>query len=295
MYEIIQANDNSLKNVLERILPPKKKRISNANASVKVKKSVKGKTSGITTEQGFRNYLKYTDPMLQESDETTDTSKIAKDLSEILSAFKPHNVAPHILEPDKQVIEKVKKHLVKEPVENRDLANEIVALPISRQLFADKPEERQNRGIEKIQAIYKGKNVREQLKGQEKDKNTTLKTFGNSIIMQVPTSPMKKIRNELEDEKQIWRNEIRVQEQKKEKTKATLSRIGSIVRGHKARKETKPFIEVQAKRMKDNSYVQGSQVNRLENGKFDKRALGNNRTKKVSNDTSNFTSPVKKL
>lgn len=138
MNGVITANDNSLQNILERVAPHlKRKKIGNTRATAKVKKSVKGKTTGITSEQGFRNYLKYTDPMLQYSDETTDASKIANDLSQILSTFKP-NTAPHVLEPEKKVVEKAKKYLKKEPVSDKDIASEIATLPISRQLLADK-------------------------------------------------------------------------------------------------------------------------------------------------------------
>jgi hypothetical protein len=86
MNGVIQANDNALDNILQRLLP-KKTRLTSSQATAKVRKSVKGKTKSISQEQGFRNYLKYTDPMLQVSDETTDASKINNDLEQILSVF----------------------------------------------------------------------------------------------------------------------------------------------------------------------------------------------------------------
>ena len=90
MNGIIQTNNNSLVDIVNR-LTPKKKRLIATEATEKVKKSVKGSSKSITTEQGFRNYVKYTDPMLQFSDETTDVSKIASDLTEILSVFNKTN------------------------------------------------------------------------------------------------------------------------------------------------------------------------------------------------------------
>ena len=88
MNGIIQANSNSLEDLIIRMTPNKPKRISNKKATKIVKNSVKGKNINVSQEQGFRNYIKYTDPLLKVSDETTDKSKIASDISQLLNVFK---------------------------------------------------------------------------------------------------------------------------------------------------------------------------------------------------------------
>ena len=119
MDGVIKANNNYLTDVLMRVIPDekKKKRLSNTQASTKVLKSVKGKISGFSGEQGFKNYKKYTDPTLQFGDETTDKSQLADDLAEILSTFKPK----------KKVIE---QEIKKEPVDYFDALSEIQPSPL---------------------------------------------------------------------------------------------------------------------------------------------------------------------
>src|SRR6056300_1565790 len=67
-----------------------KKRMSNTAAKKKVTNSVRGKRKLATQDQRFRNFLKYTDPMLRQSDESTDASKLNDDLMRILNLGRPN-------------------------------------------------------------------------------------------------------------------------------------------------------------------------------------------------------------
>jgi len=76
----------ALAELVQSLRPPEeKKRMSNTTAKKKVTNSVRGKRNPATQEQRFRNFLKYTDPMLRQSDESTDASKLNDDLMRILN------------------------------------------------------------------------------------------------------------------------------------------------------------------------------------------------------------------
>jgi hypothetical protein len=87
---ILQANDNSLENILKRIIPTKTRMTDGTARNVVAKKS--RQSSANSQEQNFRKYLKYVDPMLQYSDESSDASKLSQDLQRILDAFAPRPV-----------------------------------------------------------------------------------------------------------------------------------------------------------------------------------------------------------
>jgi hypothetical protein len=87
---ILQANNNSLENILKRIVP-NKPRMTDGTASKVVEKRGR-QSSASSQQQNFRKYLKYVDPMLQYSDESTDASKLSQDLQRILDTFAPRPV-----------------------------------------------------------------------------------------------------------------------------------------------------------------------------------------------------------
>ena len=115
--------EDTLNAMLLSTLPDtaKKPRPSNRTAKRIVKNSVKGKTTKISAEQGFRNYLKYTDPLLQESDETTDQSKLADDMEKIIN----------LVQPAENISKSAVKHLRNEPVDKGDILSEIQPIKLS--------------------------------------------------------------------------------------------------------------------------------------------------------------------
>ena len=70
------------------LIRKKPKRNSYRKAAAIVKNSVKGRKTKITKEQGFRNYLQYTDPLLLSNNEI-DQSDIATSLANLLNVFAP--------------------------------------------------------------------------------------------------------------------------------------------------------------------------------------------------------------
>ena len=69
----------------------KPKRKSTKEATNIVRSSVKGRTKKISQEQGFRQYLQYTDPLLLNNNEL-DQSDLANNLTNILNVFAPKNM-----------------------------------------------------------------------------------------------------------------------------------------------------------------------------------------------------------
>ena len=155
MLEYIRiVMEETLNAMLLRSLPdvPKIPRPSNRTAAKVVKNSVRGKKTKITGEQGFRNYLKYTDPLLQESDETTDKSKLADDMEKILSMMTPKTAEVYIRN---------------EPVDNADALSEISAQPIGKILEKKRKEEASAAKIENF--LMKSVKAKREKKQQQEE------------------------------------------------------------------------------------------------------------------------------
>ena len=144
----------TVNNMLLRTLPdvPKKTRPSNKTATKTVKNSVKGVRSNISGEQGFRNYLKYTDPLLRMSDETTDESKLTDDMDKILS----------MINPEKQLEQKAQQYLQKEPVNNAEVFNEIQAMNLFKSSTPTKPSKKSSIEIYKSPAQRKKEELKKE-------------------------------------------------------------------------------------------------------------------------------------
>jgi hypothetical protein len=116
--------EDTLSNILLNTLPDtqmRKKRPSNKTAEKIVKNSVKGKKRNMTGEQSFRYYLRDTDKLLQESDETTDKSKLADDIEKILNVVRPDGNINHNV---------VNNYIRNEPIDNAEVKSEISASPL---------------------------------------------------------------------------------------------------------------------------------------------------------------------
>jgi len=134
-----QYNPEAILNVLPK--REKKPRNSYKTASRIVRNSVKGRTKKITKEQGFRNYLQYTDPLLLSNNEI-DQSDIATTLAKILNVF-----APNPIETEK--VKEVGKYVsTQTPVDPNDIVSEI-----QQKVKTDK-------SAAKIQALVRGVNYR---------------------------------------------------------------------------------------------------------------------------------------
>jgi hypothetical protein len=196
--------EETLNEMLLRTLPdvPKKPRPSNRAATKLVKNSVRGRKTKITGEQGFRNYLKYTDPLLQESDETTDKSKLADDMEKILNMIAPSG----------NIDKTAEIYLRNEPVENADALSEISAQPLSKYVKQKRNEEQ---AAEKIENFLE-KSVKTKREAQKKNKS--------AVVIQSAVRG-KKARDEL----------------KKEKEEAEMSKSATVLqnalKGKKARDE----------------------------------------------------------
>lgn len=173
--------EETLNEMLLRTLPdvPKKPRPSNRAATKLVKNSVRGRKTKITGEQGFRNYLKYTDPLLQESDETTDKSKLADDMEKILN----------MIAPTENINKTAEIYLRNEPVENADALSEISAQPLSKYVKQKRKEEE---AAEKIEQFLE-KSVKTKREEQKKNKS--------AVVIQSAVRG-KKARDELKKEKE---------------------------------------------------------------------------------------------
>jgi hypothetical protein len=134
-----QYNPEAILNVLPK--REKKPRNSYKTATRIVKNSVKGRTTKITKEQGFRNYLQYTDPLLLSNNEI-DQSDIATTLAKILNVF-----APNPIETEK--VKEIGKYVsTQTPVDPNDIATEV-----QQKVKTDK-------SAAKIQALVRGVNYR---------------------------------------------------------------------------------------------------------------------------------------
>ena len=150
-------NQLSMTDTILKILPPKQKpkRMSYKTATKKVKNAVKGKTKNISKEQGFRQYLKYVDPLLQNNDEL-DQSDLAGNIAKIINALVPNKV-----QEDK--LKEVQKFIKQEPI---DIKTEVIAtVRPDRNIIADAAEKRaqkkQNEAATKIQKITRGSRTRQ--------------------------------------------------------------------------------------------------------------------------------------
>ena len=286
------------KQVQDSILPTKikPKRQSLKKAQKQVQGSVKGKVKNISKEQGFRNYVKYTDPLLLNNNEI-DQSDIANSIANILNVFHPNKMKT-------EKLQQVQNFMVKEkPVDVNDVKTEVkpdenllknkAATKIQAltkgavfrtnklpNIVEENIKYKFDKAATKIQAVYRGNDTRKEVKRwQEK--------ISNMPSIQKQTGYLETPENKgdamtyVHSPEKTRKYNTRLQEKKREE-KAT--KLQAVIRGHKARKETKQFIKIQAKRMEENPSIQGSQVIRLHNGQFDKRALGNNRRKKGTKD-----------
>lgn len=130
-----------------KVLPTKEKpkRNSYKKATRIVKNSVKGKTSKITKEQGFRNYLQYTDPLLLNNNEL-DQSDLANSLSKILNLFVPDKMGT-------EKIQEVKNFVATQtPVDANDIKTEVIP---DRNLLRDAAEKRANKKQNEYKDIVK--------------------------------------------------------------------------------------------------------------------------------------------
>ena len=202
--------EDTLNAMLLSTLPDtnKKPRASNRTAKRIVKNSVKGKTTKISAEQGFRNYLKYTDPLLQESDETTDQSKYADDIEKIIN----------LVNPAEDISKSAQKYLRKEPIDNADISSEIQPMNLFKSSTPAKPSKKASIEIYKSPAQIKkeeDKRLKEELKKEEEEiKNKS----ATAIQSAVRNSKAKKELNNLKEEK-------------------SATAIQSAVRNSKAKKE----------------------------------------------------------
>lgn len=115
-----QNLQNQLTGAILKVLPVKEKpvRKSYKKSSEIVKKSVKGKTKNVSKEQGFRQYLKYTDPLLLNNNEL-DQSDLAKSFGEILNVFTPQKM-------NTEKIKEVERFVALEkPVDTNDVKTEV--------------------------------------------------------------------------------------------------------------------------------------------------------------------------
>lgn len=155
-----QNLQNQLTGAILKVLPVKEKpvRKSYKKSSEIVKKSVKGKTKNVSKEQGFRQYLKYTDPLLLNNNEL-DQSDLAKSFGEILNVFTPQKM-------NTEKIKEVERFVALEkPVDTNDVKTEI------RNKTADAAQKRldyQNMAATKIAKIVKGNMTREAYKNAKK-------------------------------------------------------------------------------------------------------------------------------
>lgn len=230
--------EDTLNAMLLSTLPdtPKKPRASNRTAKRIVKNSVKGKTTKISAEQGFRNYLKYTDPLLQESDETTDRSKYADDIEKIINLVNSAGGAES-LNPAEGISKSAQKVLRNEPIERGDILSEIQPIKLATSTPA-KPSKKP------LIEIYKSPAQRKNKEEEIKNKSAT------AIQSAVRNSKAKKELNNLKEEKQnksanVIQSAIRNSQAKKELNNLKLQEeqnksaniIQSAVRNSKAKKE----------------------------------------------------------
>lgn len=305
------------KSIIDGFLP-KPKRLSQRQATKKVKNSVKGKKTKITQEQGFRNYMKYTDPLLLTNNEDIDRSDLADDINKLLDIFHPKQ-----MKNDK--IKEVENFVLKqEPVDVNDLASEV---KVDRNKLADAAsqriqdnEERKNISATKIQKAYTRSKTKDMTKETQRQYeilkkipyDKTLKTSAISgNIMPTMLSPQKRDKVEQKQKQavqiiqkavrksfainkndyyeKIYNEDLKLME-KAIKNMEALSRINTIVKGHSVRKKVKPVLE---------KFKQTKEKPRLnKDGTFDKRYLGNHKSENeaaiiIQNAFKNRTSPVK--
>lgn len=123
-----------------KVLPKKEKpkRKTEKEAKNIIKKAIKGRVKGITQEQGFRQYKKYTEPLLFDNN-SLDQSEIASSLAKILNFIAPKKV-------EEQKLKEVEKFIKNEiPVNVPDVQNEITPTPtpvVDRKLLARAAEKR---------------------------------------------------------------------------------------------------------------------------------------------------------
>lgn len=138
-----QHNPEALSKAILDVLPKreKPKRNSYKTATRIVKNSVKGRTTKITKEQGFRNYIQYTDPLLLSNNEI-DQSDIATTLAKILNVFSPNKM-------ETEKVKEVKKYVATQtPVDANDIVSEI------------QQKVKTDNSAAKIQALVRGVNFR---------------------------------------------------------------------------------------------------------------------------------------
>lgn len=288
------------KQVQESILPTKikPKRQSLKQAQNQVQGSVRGKVKNISKEQGFRNYVKYTDPLLLNNNEI-DQSDIANSIANILNVFAPNKMKT-------EKIQQVQKFMTKEkPVDVNDVKTEVkpdenllknqAATKIQAlakgavfrtnqlpNIVEENIKLKYDKAATKIQSVYRGSDTRQQIKNWKGEIQKMPKIKKETGYLETPESKGDAIIYSHSPAKTQKYN-TRLQEKEKQKIeKAT--KLQAVIKGHKTRKETKPFIEIQSKRMKENPSIQGSQVIRLSNGQFDKRALGNRKKRGTKDD-----------
>jgi hypothetical protein len=189
--------------------PTKKTRPSNRTAKRIVKNSVKGKTTKISVEQGFRNYLKYTDPLLQESDET-DQSKLADDMEKIINLVKPaENISKSAV-----------KHLRNEPVDKGDILSEIQPIKLSFtpnkkasiEIYTPPAKTNEEEQKKKAEEERKAKLQQEQQKAKD------------VLSSAIKTRKAKKEVKNLQEEK-----EAKLQQQQKEEQKAKEDKSANVI------------------------------------------------------------------
>lgn len=184
--------EDTLNAMLLRTLPdsPKKPRRSNSSAKKVVKNSVKAKTTKISGEQGFRNYLKYTDPLLQESDETTDKSKLADDIEKIINLVKPAE----------NIEKSAQKFLRNEPIDRGDILSEIKPVKLaftpkkkplideisssakpSKKSEKETEEKIKNKSATAIQSALRASKAKKEVKNLKEEKQKELAEFENMM------------------------------------------------------------------------------------------------------------------
>lgn len=112
-------------NILPKKIKPKRQSLKDAQKQVEGSVRRRGKVpKNISKEQGFRNYVKYTDPLLLNNNEI-DQGDIANSIANILNVFHPNKMGT-------EKMQEVQKFMVKEkPVDVNDIKTEIpVGKPI---------------------------------------------------------------------------------------------------------------------------------------------------------------------
>jgi hypothetical protein len=295
-----QQLQNQLTGAINAVLPKqqKPKRNSYKKASKIVEESVpKGKrTKKISQEQGFRNYLQYTDPLLLKNNEL-DQSDLANSFAEILNVFAPQKMGT-------EKIKEVEKFVALEkPVDVNDVETEIrdnAATKIkkifkgkqTRDAYKQAIENINQSGLKKNTAVIESTGLADAplaigqspMKLKKYNSKLTIKDLRQQVAKEAAMDGLERMRQRSVDTLSAAMNRKKQQDSYKSQ-KESASVIKGAVKAKLTSDVVKPFIE------KFKSFADDAKQHpRMTlSGEMDKRYLGNN-SKKDSNESNSRVS-----